>query len=106
MPSIARIGDSTTGTCSVGLICCPHSRSGTVTDTSEDVFVNGVGVFRVGDSGSCNCPHGGTFKGVSGSTQVFANGKQVARIGDSTSCVSCGLAGTVTSGSPNVFANG
>ena len=72
------------------------------TQGSADVFVNGVGVHRVGDSWSTHAcgvcpPHAGTLQ--SGSTTVFANGKGVARIGDS---VDCGSA--VAEGSSDVFA--
>lgn len=106
MPAVCRSGDQTTGTCDLGLPCCPHSRTGTNAEVSPDVFANGLGVHRLGDTGPTNCPHGGTFKTVAGSSSVFVNGRPVIRVGDGTVCMSCGQGGTHTSGSGNVFAGG
>ncbi|CDZ74875.1 hypothetical protein ING2D1G_0716 [Peptoniphilus sp. ING2-D1G] len=56
---------------------------------SSDVFAEGSGVHRVGDSWitHCNtvgvCHEGNTSIG---SGTVFCNGKQVARVGDPISC--------------------
>lgn len=56
---------------------------------SSNVFSEGSGVHRVGDSWvtHCNskniCHEGNTS---SGSSSVFCNGKKVARIGDAISC--------------------
>lgn len=104
MPAVTRVGDSTTGICDLGLPDCPHSRSGTNSSGSENVFINGKAVHRQGDAGSTNCPHGGSFTSTSGSSTVFVNGKPITRIGDTTNCGSCGQAGTHNSGSENVFA--
>lgn len=104
MPGITRDGDSTTGICDLGLPCCAHGRSGTNTEVSPNVFVNGKGVHRKNDTGPTNCPHGGTFKSVQASGSVFVNGKPVTRIGDSTSCIVCGQSGSHVGGSNNVFA--
>ena len=49
MPAAVRDGDATTGTCDKGLPCCPHGRSGTVSVTSGNVFVNGRGLHRLND---------------------------------------------------------
>lgn len=106
MPAIARMGDATTGVCNIGEPCCPHSRTGTVSVTSGDTYVNGLGLHRLGDTGPTNCPHSGTFASVAGSATVFCNGKAVVRIGDTTVCQSCGQSGSHTSGSGNVFAGG
>lgn len=106
MAQAARKSDRTSGSCSVGLICCPHSRNGMIQDVSDNVLINRMGAFREGDTGSCNCPHGGSFKGTSGSGTVFINGKPASRIGDSTACMSCGQSGSVISGSPNVNIGG
>ena len=106
MPAVTRDGDSTTGICNLGLPCCPHGRSGTNSETSPDVFVNGIGVHRMGDTGPTNCPHSGTFRSVGHSSTVFVNGRGVTRIGDSTVCIVCGMNGNHTSGSPNVFVGG
>ena len=106
MPAATRLGDSTTGTCNLGLKCCPHSRSGTNSQVSGNVFVNGLGAHRLNDTGPTNCPHGGTFSSTSASGTVFANGMGITRVGDATSCMSCGQAGTHVTGSPNVIVGG
>ena len=106
MPAVTRLGDSTTGTCDLKLSCCPHGRSGSNGSTSHDVYVNGLGLHRLSDTGPTNCPHGGTFKTVSGSATVYCNGLPVTRVGDTTQCVVCGQSGSHTSGSGNVFVGG
>ncbi|MBR1438036.1 MAG: hypothetical protein IJ587_05805 [Synergistaceae bacterium] len=106
MPAATRLGDDTVGTCNVGLPCCPHGRNGTNAEVSSDVFINGVGVHRKGDTGPCNCPHGGTFISVGASGSVFVNGRGVTRIGDLTVCQGCGQSGNHVSGSPNVIVGG
>ena len=106
MSGIARMGDGTTGVCDLGLPDCPHTRIGTVSVTSGDTFVNGLGLHRLSDTGPTNCPHSGTFASVQGSGTVFCNGLAVVRIGDTTVCQSCGKSGSHTGGSGNVFAGG
>ena len=106
MAAVTRIGDGEAGTCNIGLSCCPHSRAGTNSSGSTNVFVNGQALHRLNDTGPCNCPHGGTYSSTSGSSTVFANGQPVTRIGDTTSCQSCGQSGSHVSGSPNVFVGG
>lgn len=106
MPAAVRDGDATMGTCDKGLPCFPHGRSGTVSVTSGNVFVNGRGLHRLNDTGPTNCPHGGTFASVAGSASVCCNGRPVIRIGDATMCQSCGQSGTHTTGSRNVFVGG
>lgn len=106
MPAVTRQGDNTQGICNLGLPGCPHSRTGTNAEVSPDVFVNGLGVHRLNDTGPTNCPHGGTFETVAGSSSVFVNGRPIVRVGDGTICISCGESGTHTSGSGNVFAGG
>jgi uncharacterized Zn-binding protein involved in type VI secretion len=67
---------------------------------SPNVFVNSLGVHRVGDPWKSHCClgcHGATQ--ASGSPTVFANGRPLARIGDSVSCGSRNQ-----TGSGNVFA--
>lgn len=79
----------------------PRSNS----QASTNVFCNGIGVHRQGDSWNPHtCPsipetHGGNL--AAGSSTVYVNGKQCGRIGDPVSCGS-----TVAQGSPNVFAGG
>lgn len=106
MPAVTRISDSTTGVCDLGLPDCPHSRSGTNSVGSPNVYVNGLALHRLTDTGPTNCPHGGTFKSVSGSSTVFCNGLPVTRISDTTVCEVCGQSGSHVSGSPNVNAGG
>ena len=106
MPAATRQGDSTTGTCNLGLDCCPHGRTGTNSQVSGNVFINGLGVHRLSDTGLANCPHGGTFQSVSASGTVVANGLGVTRIGDATQCTICGQAGSHAEGSPNVIVGG
>lgn len=106
MPAVTRQGDNTTGTCDVGLPCCPHGRSGTNQVCSSNVFVNGKPLHRLQDTGPTNCPHGGTFVSVEGSPSVFVNGQAVTRLGDRTVCAKCGQSGSHAAGSPNVFVNG
>lgn len=98
-----RVSDLTSGICDLGLPCCPHGRTGTNSEGSPNVFINGLPAHRLEDFGACNCPHGGSFQSVTASKTVFANGKGLTRIGDSTTCVNCGMAGTHVSGSDNVF---
>ncbi|MBR2216402.1 MAG: PAAR domain-containing protein [Selenomonadaceae bacterium] len=106
MPAATRLGDTTTGVCDLGLPDCPHSRTGTNSAVSGNVFINGLGAHRLGDTGSTNCPHGGTFQSVAASGTVFINGKGAVRVGDATTCLVCGQSGTHTTGSGNVFIGG
>lgn len=93
MPSVTRLGDKCTGHG-----CFPPRAND---EASGDVFVNGIGVHRVGDHWVTHCcgPSCHDSTAASGSGTVFANGKAVMRIGDS---VACGSA--VAQGSGNVFA--
>lgn len=106
MPAATRIGDGEVGTCDVGAKDCPHTRSGTNSTASGNVFINGRGAHRLGDTGPCNCPHGGTFATTGGSGSVFINGQAATRIGDATTCQSCGKGGQHVAGSGNVFIGG
>jgi len=97
MPAVARIGDS---------IATGHGCDGstTLTGPSGNVFVNSLGVERQGDptvshriSGrNCSVSHAAAVNAGSGT--VFVNGSPIARVGDSAD------AGSITSGSPTVFA--
>ena len=99
-----RISDGTSGICDVGLVCCPHGRSGTNSTGSPDVFINSLPAHRLEDFGNCNCPHGGTFQSVSASQSVFVNGRGLTRINDATVCINCGCGGVHVTGSENVLA--
>jgi uncharacterized Zn-binding protein involved in type VI secretion len=104
MPGIARIGDIIT----TGHDCDAVS---TIKQGSSNVFVNGLGVVRVGDSDTHEkeeiieideeieiicVPH--TVTVGAGSNKVFVNGRGVARVGDTFS------GEPITTGSLNVFA--
>ena len=106
MAAATRIGDGTSGTCDLGLECCPHGRAGTNSTGSPNVYINKIKAHRRGDTGPCNCPHGGTFQSTGCSKSVFINGRGATRIGDGTTCMACGMPGNHVSGSRNVFIGG
>jgi uncharacterized Zn-binding protein involved in type VI secretion len=92
MPAVTRLGDI----CS-GHGCFPPRPC---IEASEDVFVNGQGVNRVGDHWETHCCTIICHDSVSaqGSETVFINGKPAVRIGDAIEC------GSVSAqGSPSVF---
>ena len=97
MPAVSRLGD----VCS-GHGCHPPRPS---TEGSSDVFVNGIGVHRLGDAWASHTCGDNTHAGnlASGSSTVFANGLQVGRIADPINGV-CGS--VVAQGSEDVFAGG
>lgn len=88
---VARLGDE----CSGHGAFPPRANTG----ASSDVFIEGKGVHRQGDSWASHCDpdtcHVGTTSG--GSSTVFVNGEPIARIGDSVSCGS-----TIAEGSSSV----
>ena len=95
MPAVARQGDSNV----------PHCSGHNVQSASGDVFVNGRGAARKGDSCTTHLvkrgkkckPHSATISGGSGS--VYVNGRPIARVGDGYSgCTS------IAQGSGDVFA--
>jgi len=97
MSSISRIGD-------------PFSCGDTVKSGSANVYANGIPVGRITD-GTIGDPCGAPPTIIAaGSGTVFANGLPVARVGDALvphACPSAGPhGGTITSGSPNVSADG
>lgn len=95
MPAVTYLNASCTGH-----FCFPPRPN---IQASSDVFVNGIGVHRQGDSWAIHvCGksfHGGNL--AKGSGTVYINGKQCGRIGDPVSCGSF-----VAQGSNNVFAGG
>ncbi len=95
MAGVVRLGDK----CS-GHGCFPSRQN---IEASNNVFINGRGVHRVGDNWATHCCGIPCHSGVasSGSSSVFVNGKPVCRIGDSISCGS-----TMATGSNDVFAGG
>ncbi|WP_297038995.1 PAAR domain-containing protein [uncultured Dialister sp.] len=96
MPKSTRLGDKDTGH-----DACPPTA---LITASADVFVNGKGAGRKGDTYAAHgCTTHPSHSGVisSGSSSVFINGMAAARVGDSVSC-----GGTAAEGSPNVFIGG
>ena len=93
MPAVTRLGDQCTGHG-----CFPPRPND---EASTNVFVNGLGVHRVGDHWVTHCcgPVCHDSTAASGSSTVFVNGKAMMRIGDSVACGSL-----VAQGSGNVFA--
>lgn len=94
MSSVTRLNDL-----GGGHDACPSRALATA---SNNVFINGRGAGRVGDSyvpHSCieHPPHVGVI--AVGSSTVFVNKKRLGRIGDAISC-----GGSVIEGSADVFA--
>jgi uncharacterized Zn-binding protein involved in type VI secretion len=102
MPKVAR--KSGTDTVSINHPTC---QGGTVTNVgSGDVFANSIGVVREGDNVQSHtfsppsCPSHAPGL-TSYSPNVYANNKKIGRLGDAYGC-----GATISSGSPNVYANG
>lgn len=96
MPAATRLGDNDTG----HDLCPPTA----LVSASSDVFINGKGAGRVGDTyAPHSCPSHPSHSGAiaSGSASVFINGRAAARIGDAISC-----GGSVAQGSGDVFIGG
>ena len=107
MPGACRVGDTCSGKCDIGALCCPHNYDGGTCDNgSPSVFINGKAAVRYGDTGTTYCPHNGSFSSNGGSSTVFINGKKAARIGDSIVCSRCGESGSHTTGSGTVYIGG
>ena len=88
MPAVTRVGD-------------PTNCGGQAINGSPTVWVNGVPVHRVGDTNTCgSCAPPTQAPVTSGSLTVFANNFGLARVGDPDGCP-----GTMSGGSPDVFAN-
>lgn len=94
MPAITRLGDADVAHCS-GMVRAA---------ASGNVFVNNIGISRVGDPNSGHVLPGSPCPGhavpiASGSSSVFVNNVACGRVGDPT-CTA------VAAGSPDVFAGG
>lgn len=78
MRGIVRIGDKTHGWCTA------HKNTievdGVVISGSEDSYVNGRAIARIGDKVMSNCGHEGII--ISGQPDAYINGRPHARIGD------------------------
>lgn len=75
-----------------------HSPGKSSLNYSDNVFVSGKGVVRVGDTygqshGSHNHPMG---QALVGSPNVFANGRAIHRSGDAINCKDVGGIGSLT----------
>lgn len=93
----------------MGIACIGDKTSGhggfhptVITSGSSDVFVNGKGVARIGDSLAPHTNGKSTHGAViaKGASNVYVNGRPCARIGDHTSC-----GDTIVGGSGDVFGN-
>lgn len=90
----------------IGDCCTGHDACAPVplVTGSDDVFVNGIGAGRKGDtyaSHGCIAHTGHSDVIVGGSESVFINGMPAARTGDAVS-----IGGSVRDGSPDVFIGG
>lgn len=95
MAKTARLGDAADG------VCIYHGPiSGTITEASEDVFVNGIGVAREGDTVTAACGHTGKISSFS--PDSTANGKGIARLGDE---FSGDFNGVIVEGSDDTLTN-
>ena len=81
----------------------PHDACGSreLVTASDNVFINGKGAARIGDSYAPHgCiehpPHVGHL--AAGSATVYINGRRAGRVGDAIDC-----GGSAAQGSPNVF---
>lgn len=106
MPSVARMSSTDTVDSPDGSgICCASSSVQSTDAGSGNVFANGIGVVRLGDTmiphpfpGPCCVIHAPALSSSSGS--VFVNGKGIGRLGDDYS------GHVISSGSGNVIAGG
>lgn len=99
MPLISTITHKTRGICDIGADCCPHTRSGTNSEGTPLIEVEGRLAHLVGCHGSCNCPHGGTFVSTEGSKLFEVEGIPVTLVGHATICQNCGQSGKHIEGS-------
>lgn len=101
MPAVVRVGDplSTGHGCDGSTTLSSHAQDGTVLANSIVIAVVGAPtVVHTIPGGSACVPHSANLN--AGSSSVYINGIPVGRIGDSAD------AGSMTGGSPNVFAGG
>ena len=109
MPKVAR-GDSEdsvqsahgTGT------GCPNPITTETNECSPDVFINGIGVVRKTDEVTEHTALGCGLESpglTTHSENVFANNLEIGRLGDDYKTGGDGGSNTITSGSPDVFAN-
>lgn len=92
--ALARVGDAVEGTCRAHK--SPRHFSGTITQGSATCTADGLGLARVGDTGTTDCGH--TFVITQGSSVSTADGVGLARTGDAVQVVQGGE-GVITGGS-------
>lgn len=101
MPNpVCRVGDQVIGTCFAHEN--PVAFVGVWAGGSNVVTADGLGVVRVGDTGTTNCGH--TIMATSGSAPVTADGIPVVRVGD-TVIVTQGGTGIIVAGSTFVVSD-
>ena len=94
MTAIARLGDTTKGTCYSHT--SPIDVGGTIITGSSNDFADGYPVARLGDIIKSDCGHYSTI--ITASSNSFSDGLGVARLGDIGSGeYKC----TIITGSPN-----
>ncbi|MDR1874372.1 MAG: hypothetical protein LBQ90_05065 [Synergistaceae bacterium] len=98
MPLATCVEHGTSGTCDIGLKCCPHGRSGTNAEGTELFESEGKLVHLLTHHGPTHCPHGGTFASVQGAELIEVEGLPVTLIGHTTQCVACGQTGAHVEG--------
>lgn len=102
--------------------CCPHDVCGPAVTASPDVFVGGLGVLRVGDTGVHAGPHGkpdpivtnghggelccgpNTWECIKGQLLGVRQRSSCVRLGDDTR--HCGGAGKIVEGNKTVIVGG
>ena len=105
MPAASRLGDTSDISADAhGCPGCPHPGKGPFVNVSKDVFINGRGAARQDDLGiHAICCGPNIYTAKQGSPTVYVNNKPLMRVGDPTK--HCGGDGSVTDGSPDVFAD-
>lgn len=98
---VARLGDTTDGTCSHSSHSSPIKVSGKIITASGNVSANNRKVARLGDTVETDCGHTSVIITASGNTSV--NNIHTARLGDT---IGDGpYDAVIITASPNVFCN-
>ena len=110
MPAVARGDSQDTVQSAHGTgVGCPSPLTTSTNECSTDVFVNGIGIVRKDDKSTTHTALGCGSESPQLSTyslDVFANGLNIADIGDNYKKAGDGGDNLITSGSPDVYANG
>jgi len=98
---VARLGDTTQGTCSHSSHASPIETTGKIITASGNVSANNRKVARLGDTVETDCGHTSIIITASGNSS--ANSKHTARLGDK---IGDGpYDAVIITASPNVFCN-